>query len=193
MAQKDRYKELLKRYPDEVSKEQLCKICHISKKTARYLLQTGLIPCVQSGKKTRNYTIKMKDIIYYLKHREIYPEKYKLPAGSYNGTYVPKPKLPETVTASELQSYYRELFEQYPDVVTTRQASEMTGSSISCIVKWIRAGKVKAFPKCNTFIIPKCCLIEYMASYDYRNRRCKSKKQFEDIGGFLAWQQEKLS
>ena len=100
MAQKDRYKELLKRYPDEVSKEQLWKICHISKKTARYLLQTGLIPCVQSGKKTRNYTIKMKDIIYYLKHREIYPEKYKLPAGSYNGTYVPKPKLPETVTAS---------------------------------------------------------------------------------------------
>ena len=40
MAQKDRYKELLKRYPDEVSKEQLWKICHISKKTARYLLQT---------------------------------------------------------------------------------------------------------------------------------------------------------
>ena len=193
MTQKDLYRDLLKQYPDEVSKEQLWKICHISKRTARYLLQTGLIPCVQSGKKTRNYTIKMKDIIYYLKHRKIYPEKYKLPAGSYNGAYVPKPQLPETVTTSELQSYYRELFEKYPDVVTTKQASEMTGSSISCIVKWIRAGKVKAFPKCNTFIIPKCCLIEYMVSYDYRNRRCKSKKQFEDIGGFLAWQQEKLS
>ena len=193
MAQKDRYKELLKQYPDEVSKEQLWKICHISKKTARYLLQTGLIPCTQSGKKTRKYTIKMKDIIHYLKCREIYPERYKLPAGFHNGTYVPKLKLPDTVTADDLQSYYCMLFEEYPDVITTKQASEMIGSSISCIVKWIRAGKVKAFPKYNTFLIPKCCLIEYMVGFEYRSRKNKSKKQYKDIGGFLAWQQEKLS
>lgn len=57
-------------------------MCHISKRTARYLLQAGLVPCVQSGKKTRNYTIKVKDIVRYLNQREIYPEKYKLPPGS---------------------------------------------------------------------------------------------------------------
>lgn len=191
MAQEAQYKELLKQYPDEVTKEQLWKICHISKRTARYLLQSGLIPCTQSGKKTRNYTIKMKDIIHYLKHREIFPEKYKLPAGSYNGSYRPKPVLPDNIAPATLKAYYQELFRQYPDVITTKQASEMTGSSTSCIVKWIRAGKVKAFPKCNTFLIPKCCLIEYMVSYEYRNRKGKSKKQFEDIGGFLAWLQEK--
>ena len=62
MAQVSKYRYLLNQYPETVQKEQFRIICHISKRTARYLLQSGLVPCVQSGKKTRNYTIKMKDI-----------------------------------------------------------------------------------------------------------------------------------
>lgn len=87
MAQVSKYRYLLNQYPETVQKEQFRIICHISKRTARYLLQSGLVPCVQSGKKTRNYTIKMKDIVRYLERREIHPEKYKLPPGSYSGTY----------------------------------------------------------------------------------------------------------
>ena len=79
MAQVSKYRYLLNQYPETVQKEQFRIICHISKRTARYLLQSGLVPCVQSGKKTRNYTIKMKDIVRYLERREIHPEKYKLP------------------------------------------------------------------------------------------------------------------
>ena len=84
MAQVSKYRYLLNQYPETVQKEQFRIICHISKRTARYLLQSGLVPCVQSGKKTRNYTIKMKDIVRYLERREIHPEKYKLPPGSYS-------------------------------------------------------------------------------------------------------------
>lgn len=65
MAQVSKYRYLLNQYPETVQKEQFRIICHISKRTARYLLQSGLVPCVQSGKKTRNYTIKMKDIVRY--------------------------------------------------------------------------------------------------------------------------------
>lgn len=57
MAQVSKYRYLLNQYPETVQKEQFRIICHISKRTARYLLQSGLVPCVQSGKKTRNYTI----------------------------------------------------------------------------------------------------------------------------------------
>ena len=60
-----KYSYLLKQYPETVQKEQFRIMCHISKRTARYLLQAGLVPCVQSGKKTRNYTIKVKDIVRY--------------------------------------------------------------------------------------------------------------------------------
>ena len=67
MAQVSKYRYLLNQYPETVQKEQFRIICHISKRTARYLLQSGLVPCVQSGKKTRNYTIN----IVYRFHNEI--------------------------------------------------------------------------------------------------------------------------
>ena len=87
MAQVSKYRYLLNQYPETVQKEQFRIICHISKRTARYLLQSGLVPCVQSGKKTRNYTImlmlftwpileqftpeKVKDLIsYYRVHKK---------------------------------------------------------------------------------------------------------------------------
>lgn len=97
MAQVSKYRYLLNQYPETVQKEQFRIICHISKRTARYLLQSGLVPCVQSGKKTRNYTIKMKDIVRYLERREIHPEKYKLPPGSYTGTLITNLLLDESL------------------------------------------------------------------------------------------------
>lgn len=38
-------------YPETISKEQLYRIAHISKATALHLLQNGLIPCKDTGKK----------------------------------------------------------------------------------------------------------------------------------------------
>lgn len=191
MAKASKYSYLLEQYPEAVHKEQFRIMCHISKKTARYLLQTGLVPCVQSGKKTRNYIIKMKDIVRYLEQRERHPERYKLPPGSYNGTYKPKPVLPDSVNLSELRRYYSELFKDYPDVLTTKQAAQMSGSCPSSVVSWIKAKKLKALPNGATFYVPKCCLIDYMVTPDYRLRRMKSNKQLKDIGGFLVWQQGK--
>ena len=139
-----KYSYLLKQYPETVQKEQFRIMCHISKRTARYLLQAGLVPCVQSGKKTRNYTIKVKDIVRYLNQREIYPEKYKLPPGSYKSTYAIKPTLPESVTESELREYYTDRFKDIPDdIVTTKQAARMAGVTASTITKWVRSKKLK--------------------------------------------------
>ena len=178
MAQASKYRHLLKQYPETVQKEQFRIICHISKRTARYLLQSGLVPCVQSGKKTRNYTIKMKDIVRYLERREIHPEKYRLPPGSYSGTYAVKPLLPESVTTAELRKYYIESFRDIPDIVSTREAAELTGATASTVAKWIRTKKLKALSNGPAFIIPKVNLIEFMASDAYLNRRLKSNNCF---------------
>ena len=43
------YKEI-KRLPDTFSLEDLRVVCHISKRTARFYLQTGLIACHNNGK-----------------------------------------------------------------------------------------------------------------------------------------------
>ena len=52
------YDEIRKQYPETISKDQFYRIAHISKATALYLLQSGLVPCIDSGKKTRRYTIR---------------------------------------------------------------------------------------------------------------------------------------
>lgn len=66
-------------YPEKIGLEQMRVICHISKKTARYLLTSGLVPCIDTGKKTRQYIINTKDVIAYLKKTPIQPAKIYAP------------------------------------------------------------------------------------------------------------------
>ena len=44
------------------------------KKAARFLVRSGLIPSIDTSKKTRRYTIKTEDVIRYLQERESCPE-----------------------------------------------------------------------------------------------------------------------
>ena len=71
--------------PATITKDQFYRICHISKRHAKYLLDSGLVKCVDSGKKTRKYKIEIKDVLAYLIDRELDPEKYRAPAGYYIG------------------------------------------------------------------------------------------------------------
>ena len=65
-----------KKYPEIMNKEQLYKVCHISKRTAQYLLQSGLIPNTYTGKRTRCYQIKKSDVIAFMEDRKVNPNKY---------------------------------------------------------------------------------------------------------------------
>lgn len=77
------YEEIKKAYPKTMSKDQFYKVAHISKATALFLLQTGLVPCKDSKKKTRRYTIKTKDVISYMQERIVSPEKFRAADGWY--------------------------------------------------------------------------------------------------------------
>ena len=48
-----KYDAIRRAYPETISKEQFYRIAHISKATALHLLQNGLVPCKDTGKKTR--------------------------------------------------------------------------------------------------------------------------------------------
>ena len=59
-------KKELNKYPDIMSKEDMRKACHISKRTAQFLLQFNLIPHICTGKKTRCYKINKSDVIAFM-------------------------------------------------------------------------------------------------------------------------------
>ena len=48
----------LDQYEDILTKEQMRIVCHISKRKAMYLLQSGLISCINTGKKTHNILLR---------------------------------------------------------------------------------------------------------------------------------------
>ena len=66
------YSALLMEYPEVISKEQVYRICHISKRKATWLLENGIIPCKDSGKKTRRFQVRTIDVINYLLTKELY-------------------------------------------------------------------------------------------------------------------------
>ena len=50
---KSNYNLLRETYPAIISGDQLCRVCHISKRKAKWLLENGVIPCEDTGRKTR--------------------------------------------------------------------------------------------------------------------------------------------
>ena len=191
MAANSEYAKLLKEYPAEVSKEQFYKIAHISKKTARYLLQTGLVPCSDSGKKTRRYTIRMKDIIKYMKDREAHPQRYKCPSDysqlnrrQSNRTYQDLLDQlgcdPRSLTKL-LLTFYQEKLVQQPDVLTTKDISSATGYTISIVHYWIRSGNLKAFPNGRKYFVPRPWLLTFLAGEAYWLIQHKSQEHLRDF------------
>lgn len=160
-------------YPETISKEQLYRIAHISKATALHLLQNGLIPCKDTGKKTRRYTIRTDDVITYLIDREIRPEKYGAPDHWYRGrSGYRKSRNSFRYELSSLSEIEKELFEEYTqaelasygDLLSVEETMEITGYSSTAIYRWCNAKKLVGFKISGKFIIPKIGLAEFLIS-----------------------------
>jgi len=188
-----RFQEILSQYPKYVSKEQMRIICHISKRKARYLLQSGLVPCENSGKLTRNYKIKTADVVKYLQDREELPEKYKYEQSSSNTRYIYS-KLAELGTDIEsLSAYYEELFKDYPDIVTVADIAQMTGFTRGSVTGWLKDKKIKSFKIKNVYRVPKIYLLKFLVSNEYRRLGIRTEKQKLDMEGLMIWYREKQS
>lgn len=155
--------------PDVITKDQLYRICHISKSTALYLLQSGKIPCEYTGKRTRCYKIKKEDVIAYLNDRKVFPESYSAPAGWYSGSYPIKMKreIPPVVR-EDMHGYYKKLLSKYPDVLTADDVVKLTGYVKTSVNNWCRKGRLKSFKKQGCNYIPKVYLIEFFCSPYFR-------------------------
>ena len=155
------YEQILRDYPEYMSMEQMRIICHISKRTARLLLQTGLVPCVDNGKKTRKYQIATVDVITYLKERKKHPERYALPEGSYAREHIPPIAYTTIISPFRID---RLLFEESPDVLTVQQAAVIASVNPSTVTDWAAKKHFRAFLINNTYHIPKLSLLIYLAS-----------------------------
>ena len=75
--------DLLAPYPDPMGRTDFRKACRIGTRTSLYLLQSGLVPCENTGKQTRCYKIAKADVAAYLRCRLAEPAYYTPPSGPF--------------------------------------------------------------------------------------------------------------
>lgn len=160
--------EILATYPEYITKEQMYRICHISKKTCLFLLENGHIPCVDSGKKTHRFKIKTADVVAYLQKQNDYPELHKAPKGFYKGAGCKKaPSFDIVFTKRNLvimREYYEERLTDYPDVMTVKQIAEFTGYCKTSVRAWCNKRELTSFLIRRRFQIPKKCFLDFLVS-----------------------------
>ncbi|MDL2327799.1 helix-turn-helix domain-containing protein [Ruminococcaceae bacterium OttesenSCG-928-A11] len=164
------YSKILKEYPEHITKEQLYRICHVSKKTALYYLESGLIPCVDSGKKTRRFTIATKDVIQFLKSRDKDPEGYRAQPGWYKGKgnrNLPY-RIVRTKRSKKTEVQLTRWLKPYPDLIKSADVSKITGYSLKTVFAWCSSGKLHHFCVRRAILIPKLSLLDFMMSDSFR-------------------------
>ena len=152
--------------PDIISKEQFYQLCHISKATAKYLLESKKVPCEIFHKSTHRYKIKKVDVIEFLRNRTVNPEYYMKPSNCINRRYSSRAQIPADTDMTE---FYSVMLESYPDVMTAKYISQVTGYQQSTVNGWHQKGHVKGFIKSRELHIPKIYLIEFFNSQYFRN------------------------
>ena len=143
MAGSNSYQQILDEYPEYITKEQLYQICHISKKSAQNLLESGEIPCIDSGRKTHRFLIATTDVVDYLHRRDS----------------APGPAADETAVEK-----IRAALALYPDVLSVAQVSELTGRRSSTVTKWCRLNYIENIYAGGKNHIPKASLTDFLVS-----------------------------
>lgn len=174
------FEQILQTYPPVLSKEQMFKICKISKKTCLYLLTSGLVPCIDNRKRTHRFQIKTIDVVAYLRDREIHPGKYSPADGYYidktrkNHVY-PYGRITETSLAIG-REYFANLLSDFPDVLSPTQVSEFTGYNKTTVNNWCSKQYLRCFLIRNRYHIPKEYLLDFLISKHFYGIRFKSEK-----------------
>jgi len=176
------YSHLLAEYPEKICQDQFYRICRISKRKATWLLENGYIPCEDTGKKTRRFKIRITDVIEYLTRLEDSPESLLAPAGIFSSgiKYRPKHKIVEPIDSDKFMKMLKKRWSSSPDALTVDDAVKLTGYCKTTVSEWISKKKLLGVWYHNIYLIPKDCLIEYMATKAHHITR-KSKKHMNLI------------
>jgi len=179
------YQEIIDKYPQYVSKNQMFQICKISPITALHLFDHGLVPVIKSEKCTHKYRVAVVDIVAYLIDRGKHPDKYH---------FSRRPKERETIIypsdndIQKFRTYLEKAFEEYDDILTSMQTARITGYGINTINRWIEKKWVKAFLVKRSYRIPKQCLLDFFTSPKYFALQNKPQKMIDVIRGFIREQ-----
>ena len=149
--------------PDTISKDQFCKICHMSKRTATKYLGS-VIPCSDNGKKTHRYAIAKSDLIAFLERTS---ERQQIstitPVVRCSKTAFSNLPLSEQV-ASFMHEYYEQLIRSERDILRVSDICKITGYGKTIVNTWFLSGNLRYVVIRGAKHTTKENLIDFMSS-----------------------------
>jgi len=124
-----------------ITLDEARRMLHISKRKCADLLKKGILPCISTGKKTRQYQILLSDVETIMKTQD-----YKKPADP--------PK-----------DYREQIEDQWydvPDVLTPGDVEKLTGYSQSYVSSLMVSGKLRTVTVRGSPITSREWLIDFM-------------------------------
>lgn len=163
--------------PDGITKEQLYKLLHVSKRKAKWMLDKGIIPCVNRGTKTHTYLIRMEDVQIYLERSDAERSK-EIPTGHFNAKPAKSHRKREALPPRELREedrrayalYLEEQWEALPDDLSVAQVVSITGCCEKKIIHWWQTGVLFAVRFGGRYHIPKAKVIEFLHRVNIENK-----------------------
>ena len=176
--------EIISAYPKTINSEQLRIILGISKRKCAWMLQNGVIPCKDSEKKTRRYSIEITDVIHYVNTVSENPNLYFIP-----------PIFSAKKSTSEIR-YPNELREDFSEWLTKRwcnrketfspkELEKLLGYEHDSVRRWINREHLKCVKAQGEEIIAKEWLIAFLSDYGFKIAK-KSQKHQELINEYLT-------
>lgn len=169
------YSFLTEEYPKTISADQLYRICKISKRKAKWLLENGYIPCQDTGKKTRRFKIRIEDVINYLTILETDPQAVSTPVGLFSSRSSHTNPIAQ-IDISGFQQYLYKIWSDEPDALTPKNICSLTGYGELAVRRWINAKRILSVKLPDTTIyVAKQWLIEFISVYTVQNPNKLSK------------------
>mgnify|MGYP000858725547 CR=1 FL=1 len=182
------YQKLRKQYPEVITMEQFRKIAHIAKRTAKWILDNGVIPCEDSGKKTRRYKIRLDDVIIFLEKRERGAFVNVIPKGQFSNIYQ-KRIVHEYIDSEEMGRCLAKEWNNLPEALTVKEVQTISGYCSGSILRWIEQEKLQAVLYRNSYLVMKSSVVEFLSSMDGQSIQQKSQKHQEMITEYMAEQE----
>ena len=175
--------EIVSAYPKTINSEQLRIILGISKRKCAWMLQNGVIPCKDTEKKTRRYTIEITDVIHYVNTVSENPCAYFIPP-----IFSAKKSTSEIRYPNELREDFSEWLTKRwchrKDTISPKEIEKLLGYEHESIRRWINRGYLKCVKAQGEEIIAKEWLIAFLSDYGFKIAK-KSEKHKELITEFL--------
>ena len=195
----NKYKVLKNRYVDFLSLDELSKVCKISKKSARYLVEHGVIPAINTGKRTWRYKIKIDDVIDYLKRHEKFGSM--IPPGAVSSRKKhrsggSRKSFSQIVTQGqehEVAEYFEYIYADYDEILTTVDIVEMTGLNKSTILSLLKGSHIKSITDRPKYLVPKQYLLEFVVTRRFIESKSDSELFKKILGGYEIWKTAKSS